>query len=101
MSPDPDPKLFGFRLTPGPDMKKYEKQDADSDLKQVGADAQHCLLKGTVSTDILDFDQCLLQCCGSRSGSERIRTFMRDPDPNNWFGSGAERIRIKTLCSKT
>ena len=32
-----------------------------------------------------------------------IRTFLRDPDPNNWFGSGsgAERIQLQILLSKT
>jgi len=42
-----------------------------------------------------------LQCSGS--GSERIRTLLQDPDmdPYNWLGSGAERIRILVLSSKT
>jgi len=44
-----------------------------------------------------------IQC--SRSGSERIRTFLQDsdPDPNNLFGtrSWAERIRMQNLCCKT
>jgi len=41
------------------------------------------------------------QCCGFGAGSGSIRTFLRDPDPNNFFESGAGRIRIQILFVKT
>jgi len=41
------------------------------------------------------------ECCGP--GSERIRMFVKDPDPADKFrsGTGSERIPILISCSET